>query len=90
MPSRPMPTLPRCRRGGDTLLKVPEVICARRSQVHEGTREYTTVYEFASIAVPESAAWKKQQQHPSPKSPRMQQAITYALGSAGVYTRIDP
>jgi hypothetical protein len=90
MPSRPMPTLPRCRRDGDTLLKVPEVICARRSQVHEGTREYTTVYEFASIAVPESAAWKKQQQHPSPKSPRMQQAITYALGSAGVYTRIDP
>jgi hypothetical protein len=85
-----MPTLPRCRRVWDTLLKVPGVIYARRYQVHEGTRGYTTVYEFASIAVPESAAWKMQQQHSSPKSPRMRQAMTYAPESAGVYTRIDP
>ena len=66
------------------------VIYARRYRVHEGTRGYTTVYEFESTAVPESAAWKEQQQHSSPNSPRMRQAMTHAPGSAGVYTRIDP
>ena len=47
--------------------KVPGVIYARRYRVHEGTSGYTTVYEFASTAVPESAEWKEQQQHSSPK-----------------------
>src|SRR2546426_10051558 len=70
--------------------KVPGVIYARRYRVHEGTSEYTTVYEFASTAVPESAEWKEQQLHSSPNSPRMRQAMTHAPGSAGVYTRIDP
>ncbi len=70
--------------------KVPGVMYARRYRVHEGTSGYTTVYEFASTAVPESAEWKEQQQHSSPKSPRMRQAMTHAPGSAGVYTRIDP
>src|SRR5262249_38879630 len=36
------------------------------------------------------AAWKEQQQHSSPRSPRMRQAMTHAPGSAGVYKRIDP
>src|SRR5881296_1803162 len=70
--------------------KVPGVIYARRYRVHEGTSGYTTVYEFASTAVPDSAEWKEQQQHSSPHSPRMRQAMTHAPGSAGVYTRIDP
>jgi hypothetical protein len=70
--------------------KVPGVIYARRYRVHEGTSGYTTVYEFDSTAVPDSAAWKEQQLHSSPKSPRMRQAMTHAPGSAGVYTRIDP
>ena len=70
--------------------KVPGVMYARRYRVHEGTSGYTTVYEFASTAVPESAEWKEQQQHSSPHSPRMRQAMTHAPGSAGVYTRIDP
>jgi hypothetical protein len=51
---------------------------------------YTRVYEFASTAVPESEERKEQQQHSSPNSPRMRQAMTHAPGSAGVYTRIDP
>src|SRR5438093_1617424 len=70
--------------------KVPGVIYARRYRVHEGTSGYTTVYEFESTAVPESAEWKEQQQHSSPNSPRMRQVMTHAPGSAGVYTRIDP
>ena len=70
--------------------KVPGVIYARRYRVHEGTSGYTTVYEFASTAVPESAEWKAQQQQSSPDSPRMRQAMTHAPGSAGVYSRIDP
>ena len=70
--------------------KVPGVIYARRYRVHEGTSGYTTVYEFEGTTVPESAAWKEQQQQSSPKSPRMRQAMTHAPGSAGVYTRIDP
>jgi len=70
--------------------KVPGVIYARRYRVHEGTSGYTTVYEFESTAVPDSAEWKEQQQHSSPNSPRMRQAMTHAPGSARVYTRIDP
>src|SRR4029450_8902573 len=70
--------------------KVPGVIYARRYRVHEGTSGYTTVYEFESTAVPQSAEVKEQQQHSSPNSPRMRQAMTHAPGSAGVYTRIDP
>ena len=56
----------------------------------EGTSGYSTVYEFASTAVPESPEWKEQQQHSSPKSPRMRQAMTHAPGSAGVYVRVNP
>jgi hypothetical protein len=70
--------------------KVPGVIYARRYRVHEGTSKYTTVYEFASTAVPESAEWKHQNQHSSPRSPRMRQAMTHASGSPGVYTRMAP
>jgi Domain of unknown function (DUF4286) len=70
--------------------KVPGVIYARRYRVIEGTSGYSTVYEFASTAVPESPEWKEQQQHSSPNSPRMRQAMTHAPGSAGVYVRVDP
>jgi hypothetical protein len=49
--------------------KVPGVIYARRYRVLEGTSGYSTVYEFASTAVPESPEWKEQQQHSSPNSP---------------------
>src|SRR5215813_8023409 len=51
--------------------KVPGVIYARRYRVHEGTSRYTTVYEFTGTAVPESAEWKEQNLHSSPRSPRM-------------------
>jgi len=70
--------------------KVPGVIYARRYRVIEGTSGYSTVYEFASTAVPESPGWKEQQQHSSPNSPRMRQAMTHAPGSAGVYVRVNP
>ena len=70
--------------------KVPGVIYARRYRVLEGTSGYSTVYEFASTAVPESPEWKEQQQHSSPNSPRMRQAMTHAPGSAGVYVRVHP
>jgi hypothetical protein len=40
--------------------------------------------------VPESPEWKEQQQHSSPNSPRMRQAMTHAPGSAGVYVRVHP
>ena len=70
--------------------KVPGVIYARRYRVHEGTSGYTTVYEFANAGVPESEEWKHQNQHSSPRTPRMRAAMTHASGSPGVYTRIDP
>src|SRR5204862_5078428 len=70
--------------------KVPGVIYARRYRVLEGTSGYSTVYEFVSTAVPESPEWKEQQQHSSPNSPRMRQAMTHAPGSAGVYVRVNP
>src|SRR5207244_13553091 len=70
--------------------KVRGVIYARRYRVLEGTSGYSTVYEFASTAVPESPEWKEQQQHSSPNSPRMRQAMTHAPGSAGVYVRVNP
>jgi len=69
--------------------KVPGVIYARRYRVHEGTSRYTTVYEVTGTAVPESAEWKEQNLHSSPRSPRMRQAMTHAPGSPGVYTKID-
>ena len=62
------------------------VIYARRYRVHEGTSGHTTVYEFESTAVPESAEWKEQQQHSSPKSPRMRQAMTHAGVCRGVHS----
>jgi hypothetical protein len=70
--------------------KVPGVIYARRYRVLEGTSGYSTVYEFESTAVPESPEWKEQQQHSSPNSPRMRQAMTHAPGSPGVYVRVNP
>jgi hypothetical protein len=69
--------------------KVPGVIYARRYRVLEGSSGYSTVYEFESTAVPESPEWKEQQQHSSPNSPRMRQAMTHAPGSPGVYVRVD-
>jgi hypothetical protein len=50
----------------------------------------TGTREFASTAVPESPERKKQQEHSSPNSPRMRQAMTHAPGSAGVYVRVNP
>ena len=57
--------------------------------LERGTSSYSTVYEFASTAVPESPEWKEQQQHSSPNSPRMRQAMTHAPGSPGVYVRVN-
>ena len=67
---------------------VPGVIYARRYRVLEGEVRYTTVYEFESEAVPESAAWNHQREHSSPKSGAMRDAMTMATGSPGVYKRI--
>ena len=69
--------------------KVPGVIYARRYRVHEGSSGYTTVYEFESTAVSESAEWQEQQQHSSPNTPRMRQTMTHAPGSPGVYVQVD-
>jgi hypothetical protein len=67
---------------------VPGVIYARRYRVLEGEVRYTTVYEFESEAVPESAAWHHQREHSSPNSGAMRDAMTMAMGSPGVYRRI--
>ena len=67
---------------------VPGVIYARRYRVLEGEVRYTTVYEFESEGVPESAAWHHQREHSSPKSGAMRDAMTMAKGSPGVYRRI--
>jgi hypothetical protein len=86
-------TLPYCGQLGPApfdFLGSPGVIYARRYRVLEGTSGYSTVYEFASTAVPESREWKEQQQHSSPNSPRTRQAMTHAPGSAGVYVRVNP
>ena len=69
-------------------LKVPGVISSRRYRVVDGTVRYTTVYEFESEQVPESAEWDYQREHSSPKSGRMRDAMTMAAGSPGVYKRI--
>ena len=67
---------------------VPGVIYARRYRVLEGEVRYTTVYEFESEAVPESAAWNHQREHSSSKSGAMRDAMTMAMGSPGVYRRL--
>jgi hypothetical protein len=67
---------------------VPGVIYARRYRVLEGEVRYTTVYEFESEAVPESAAWDHQRKHSSPRSGAMRDTMTMAMGSPGVYRRI--
>jgi hypothetical protein len=67
---------------------VPGVIYARRYRVLEGEVKYSTVYEFESEAVPESAAWNHQREHSSPKSGAMREAMTMAMGSPGVYRRL--
>ncbi len=67
---------------------VPGVMYARRYRVLEGEVRYTTVYEFESEAVPESAAWNHQREHSSPKSGAMRDAMTMATGSPGVYKRL--
>ena len=67
---------------------VPGVIYARRFRVLEGEVRYTTVYEFESEAVPESAEWNYQREHSSPKSGAMRDAMTMAMGSPGVYRRL--
>jgi len=67
---------------------VPGVIYARRYRVLEGEVRYTTVYEFESEAVPDSAEWNHQRERSSPKSGAMRDAMTMATGSPGVYRRI--
>src|SRR5579859_3371865 len=67
---------------------VPGVIYARRYRVLEGEVRYTTVYEFESEAVPESAEWNYQREHSSPNSGAMRDAMTMAAGSPGVYSRL--
>ena len=67
---------------------VPGVLYARRYRVLEGEVRYTTVYEFESEAVPESAEWNYQREHSSPKSGAMRDAMTMATGSPGVYRRL--
>ena len=67
---------------------VPGVLYARRYRVLEGEVGYTTVYEFESEAVPESAAWNYQREHSSPKSGAMRDAMTMAMGSPGVYRQL--
>src|SRR5579859_2871688 len=67
---------------------VPGVIYARRYRVLEGEVRYTTVYEFESEAVPESAEWNYQREHSSPNSGAMRDAMTMAAGSLGVYSRL--
>ena len=69
---------------------VPGVIYARRYRVLEGEVGYTTVYEFESEAVPESAAWSHQREHSSPRSGAMRDVMTMAMGSPGVYRVIPP
>lgn len=67
---------------------VPGVIYARRYRVVEGEVRYSTVYEFESEAVPESAEWNHQREHSSPKSGAMRDVMTMANGSPGVYRRL--
>jgi len=67
---------------------VPGVIYARRYRVVQGEVRYTTVYEFESEAVPESAEWNHQREHSSPNSAAMRDAMTMAPGSPGVYRRL--
>jgi hypothetical protein len=67
---------------------VPGVIYARRYRVLEGEVRYTTVYEFESEAVPDSAEWNYQREHSSPNSGAMRDAMTMAMGSPGVYRRL--
>jgi hypothetical protein len=69
-------------------LTVPGVISSRRYRVHDGNVRYTTVYEFESPEVPETAEWNHQREHSSPKSGPMRDAMTMASGSPGVYKRI--
>jgi hypothetical protein len=69
-------------------LKVPGVISSRRYRVVEGNARYTTVYEFESTEVPETAEWNYQRENSSPKSGTMRDAMTMAEGSPGVYRRI--
>ena len=67
---------------------VPGVIYARRFRVVDGNVGYTTVYEFESTEVPETAEWNHQREHSSPKSGRMRDVMTMAAGSPGVYRRM--
>ena len=67
---------------------VPGVTYARRYRVLEGEVGYTTVYEFQSEAVPDSAEWNYQREHSSPKSGAMRDAMTMAIGSPGVYKHL--
>jgi len=69
-------------------LKVPGVISSRRYRVVQGTARYTTVYEFESTEVPETAEWNHQRESSSPNSAKMRAAMTMASGSPGVYRRI--
>lgn len=69
-------------------LKVPGVIYSRRYRVVDGDVRYTTVYEFETEQVSESAEWDHQREHSSPRSGAMRDAMAMAAGSPGVYRRI--
>jgi hypothetical protein len=70
-------------------LKVPGVISSRRYKVVQGETRYTTVYEFESTEVPDTAEWNFQRENSSTKSGPMRDAMTMASGSPGVYRRIS-
>jgi hypothetical protein len=69
--------------------QVPGVIYARRFQIVDGDVPYTTMYEFEHDKVPESAEWRHQWEHSSPRSGAMREVMRLAPGSPGVYRRID-
>ena len=67
---------------------VPGVIYARRYNVVEGERKYTTVYEFEHENVPNSPEWNALRMGGSPLNVPMREIMDMAPGSPGVYRRI--
>jgi hypothetical protein len=68
----------------------PEGDASRGTVCAEGVPVCARCTWVSGVLAGADATWKEQQQHSSPHSPRMRQAMTHAPGSAGVYTRIDP
>jgi len=67
---------------------VPGVIYARRYNVVEGERRFTTVYEFEHENVPQSKEWNELRMNGSPQNVPMREIMDMAPGSPGVYRRI--